>query len=81
MAKTELPRTLPVTAHRVMPGGFNSAGLVALTYEDDISGIFEVITRRHLYNWQRGIDVYPTPEQLAALLEGRRVVFGMSQWA
>lgn len=81
MAKSALPRSLTVSARRVMPGGFDSAGHVALTYQDDISGTFEVITRRHLYNGQRGIDVYPTPEQLAALLEGRQVVFGMSQWA
>lgn len=68
-----LPRVIEadVTIRRV--GGWDSAGHVALTYEEDISGRFEVLTRGHLYNWVRGIDIYPTPEQLAALLAGQPI--------
>lgn len=68
-------------AVRIMPGGFDRAGSVVCTYEEDISGPFEYISPRHLYQWHRGVDVYPTPEQLDALRAGEKVVFHMKQWA
>lgn len=68
-------------AVRILPGGFDLAGNVVCTYEEDISGPFEYHSPRHLYQWHRGVDVYPTPEQLEALLAGEKVVFNMRQWA
>jgi hypothetical protein len=60
---------------------WTQSGLVAATYEDDISGPFEYISPKHLYQWMRGIDVYATPEQLEALRAGEKVVFSLKQWA
>lgn len=68
-----LPKRLQahVTIERI--GGWNAAGQVAITFEEDLDGEFEVITRGHLYNWRRGIDIYPTKDQLAAILAGETV--------
>lgn len=92
MAQTSPPK--PTAAPKLKPGtiiqgkaschrvaAWCLTGLVAATYEDDISGPFEYISPRHLYQWMRGIDVYPTPEQLDALRAGEKVVFSMKQWA
>ena len=68
-------------AVRIMPGGFNQAGQVAMTYPENISGNFIYISARHLYQWVRGIDVYPTAEQLEQMLNGEKVTFNMTQWA
>lgn len=68
-------------AVRIMPGGFNQAGQVAITYPENISGTFVYISPRHLYQKVRGIDVYPTPEQVEQMLNGEQVTFNMTQWA
>lgn len=67
------PRRLQanVTIDRV--GSWTWAGQVNSTYPEDISGEFEVITRGHLYNWVRGIDIYPTPAQFADILAGKPI--------
>jgi len=64
-----------------MVAAWSLSGLVAATYEEDISGSFEYISPRHLYQWKRGVDVYPTTEQLEALRAGEKVVFNLKQWA
>ena len=47
----------------------------------NISGTFEVISKRHLYNWIVGIDIYPSVEQVASLRRGESITLGMDNWA
>ncbi len=68
-----LPKRLMCSVIIVRPGAWDHAGLVAMTYDDDISGEFEVISRGHLYNWCRGIDIYPSREQFTSLCAGEQV--------
>lgn len=74
-----------VTFHvnvRITEGaGCAESGIVAWTVEADVSGVVEVISPRHLYNYERGRDLYPTPEQLALMKAGETVVLGLKQWA
>ncbi len=59
----------------------SASGLPAMVYDEPLEGSFQVITKRHLYHWMAGRDLYPTPEQFDALTQGQQVRFGLSQWA
>jgi hypothetical protein len=61
--------------------GWAESGIVARTIESDASGLVEVISPRHLYNYELGRDLYPTVEQVVQLKAGETVVLGVKQWA
>jgi hypothetical protein len=85
MAKSKVPTYVRIVASQVSltnVGGWDAAGSVVCTYQTDLEdGVLEVISPRHLYHRFAGRDLYPTKEQVAALLAGEQVVLGTKQWA
>lgn len=71
MATKKLPAVLHAEVVIIETFGYGPTGVAHYSQNRDISGQFQVVTRRHLYNWVLGIDIYPTPEQFQTLLEGK----------
>lgn len=85
MAKSKLPAYVRIAVGQVSltnVGGWDAAGNVVCTYPTSLEdGVLEVISPRHLYHRFAGRDLYPTKEQMAALLAGEQVIFATKQWA
>lgn len=85
MAKSKMPAYVRVATGQVTLttiGGWDAAGNIVCTYPTALEdGVLEVIGPRHLYHRFAGRDLYPTKEQVAALIAGEQVVFATKQWA
>lgn len=85
MAKSKLPKIIKISDGQVTltcVGARDYAGRVVCTYPQRLEeGSLQVVSKKHVYHWMAGRDLYPTEDQMAALLAGQPVTFGSAQWA